>query len=233
VPDRRLTVTRRSAPLLPHLATVDPRLTHAAPPGVTAATGRDALTPLIEAYVANAATPIPDALCRAGIRLAAAALRRAYLDGQDAAARADMSLASMYGGLVLANARLGAVHGFAGPCGGMFSAPHGCICGRFLPHVFAANVRALQRRAPDSPALPRFAEIAALLTGRAGAGVGDGVDWIQRLCGELVVPSLQTYGMTAADTEELVASARRASSMKGNPIELTHDELCQLVALAL
>lgn len=164
---------------------------------------------------------------------AARGLRRAYRDGGDADAREQMSVASLLGGMALANARLGAVHGFAGPAGGMFDAPHGCLCGRFLPFVLAANLRALQSRDPSSPSLPRFDEIASWLTGDPAATAGDGVDWIEALCAELVVPPLATYGVTTADVEDLVERAQRASSMQGNPIELTHDELCALVRQAL
>lgn len=144
-----------------------------------------------------------------------------------------MALVSLLGGLALANANLGAVHGFAGPAGGMWDAPHGCLCGRFLPLVMAMNVRALQSRAPGSPAIPRYAEVATWLTGDERASAGDGVDWIERLCAELSVPTLASFGVGRADVEDLVERAQRASSMQGNPIVLEHDELCQLVRQAL
>lgn len=232
VPGERVKASMRSHLMLPHLAIVDPELTHSMPPAVTASTGLDALTHLIEAYVCNRTNPFTDALCKDGVRLAARALGRAYHDG-DAEARRDMCLASVFGGMALASARLGAVHGFAGPVGGMFPAPHGCVCGRFLPHVVEINVRALESRAPASPALPRYADIAALLTGRSGASAGDAVDWIQELSRDLVVPSLGAYGMTEADIDDVVDRAERASSMQGNPIVLTRDELCGLARRAL
>lgn len=232
-PGRRVKVSMRSALMLPEVAIVDPELTMSTPPAVTASTGLDALTHLIEAYVSNRANPLTDALCREGIRMAGRSLRRSYHDGGDVGARAEMAVASLFGGLALANARLGAVHGFAGPVGGMFPVPHGCACGRFLPHVVETNVRALQSRAPASPALPRFAEIAALLTGGSADSAGQAVDWIQHLCQELAVPPLGHYGMTAADVDEVVAKAQRASSMQGNPVELTRDELAALARAAL
>lgn len=233
VPEKRVKVSMRSHLMLPHLALVDPELTHSMPPEVTASTGLDALTHLIEAYVSNRANPLTDALCKDGIRMAASALRRAYHEGDHAPSRHDMALVSVLGGMALANARLGAVHGFAGPVGGMFPAPHGCVCGRFLPHVMEINVRALETRARGSAVLQRFAEIAALLTGASDATPGQGVDWIQALCEDLVVPRLGHYGMTEADLDEVVASAQRASSMQGNPIVLTHDELMELARRAL
>jgi alcohol dehydrogenase class IV len=233
VPDQRVKVSMRSRWMLPEVALVDPELTYSMPQVVTASTGLDALTHLIEAYVCNRPGPLTDALCREGIRLAARALGRAYHDGADAGARNDMSWASLYGGMALANARLGAVHGFAGPAGGMFPVPHGCACGRFLPYVMEVNVRALESRAPAAPVLPRFAEIAGLLTGDNTARPGDGVRWIQDLCQELAVPSLSAYGMREADIDELIDKAARASSMQGNPILLTRDELRLLASQAL
>lgn len=233
VPEKRVKVSMRSDGMLPSLALIDPELTHSLPQDVTASTGLDALTHLIEAYVSKQANPLTDALCREGVRRAGRSLARAHRDGEDAAAREEMALVSLLGGLALANARLGAVHGFAGPAGGMWDAPHGCLCGRFLPFVMAMNVRALQSRSPGSPALPRFAQIATWLTGDERASAGDGVDWIERLCAELSVPTLASFGVGRADVEDLVERAQRASSMQGNPIVLEHDELCQLVRQAL
>ena len=137
--------------MLPRLALVDPELTYSLPPEVTASTGLDALTQVMEPYVSNRANPMTDALCREGMRRAARSLRRAYEQGDDPAAREDMALTSLFGGLALANAGLGAVHGFAGPLGGMFHGAHGAICARLLPHVMAINVRALQQRTAGEP----------------------------------------------------------------------------------
>ena len=90
-------------------------------------------------------------------------------------------MAGLFGGLALANAGLGAVHGFAGPIGGSFAAPHGAICAALLPHVMRANLRALRQRAPDSAALPRFDQVARWLTGDASATADAGVQWIQQV----------------------------------------------------
>jgi len=236
-PEHRVKVSLRSPLMLPRLAVVDPELTHTLPPAITASTGLDALTQVIEPYVSNRANPLTDALCREGMRRAARSLRRAYdsanEQGDDAAAREDMALASLFGGLALANAKLGAVHGFAGPVGGMFSAPHGAICGRLLPHVVAVNVRALQERLPDSEALRRYDEVARILTGNRGATADDGVAWVQELCAVLQVPSLASCGVTPADFPVLIEKASVASSMRGNPIELTPDEMREILAWAL
>ncbi len=232
-PEHRVKVSLRSPLMLPRLALVDPELTYSMPPPVTASTGLDALTQVLEPYVSSRSNPLTDALCREGLRRAARSLRRAYADGGDRAAREDMALVSLFGGLALANAGLGAVHGFAGPLGGMFPAPHGAVCARLLPYVMETNVRALQAREPDSEALRRYDEVAQLLTGRAEATASDGVAWVQELCRALQVPPLSEYGMTRSDIPTLVEKGAQASSMKGNPLPLTEDEMAAILAQAL
>ncbi len=232
-PEHRVKVSLRSPLMLPAVAVVDPDLTRAMSPALTAYAGLDALTQLIEPFVSNKANPLTDALCREGIPRAAWALRRAYRDGSNAAAREAMSLASLLGGLALANAGLGAVHGFAGPIGGLFPAPHGAICARLLPLVMANNVHALQERDPDHTALPRYQEVARLLTGQAAATIADGVAWVESLCADLKIPSLATWGVTEADCSTLIAQAQKASSMKANPIRLTETELGDMLLQAL
>jgi alcohol dehydrogenase class IV len=232
VPEHRVKVSMRSPLMLPRLAVVDPELTHSMPPSVTASTGLDALTQLIEVYVSNKANPLTDGICREGLIRAGRSLRRAYDDGADRPAREDMALASLFGGLGLANAKLGAVHGFAGPLGGMFSAPHGVICARLLPFVMEANVRALLSREPDSPAIARYDQAARLLTGKSAAKASDGVEWIQDLCAALKVPALSGFGLTEQDFPTAVAKSQKSSSMKGNPIQLTDDELLEILRKA-
>lgn len=232
-PEHRVKASLRSPLMLPTAAVVDPELTHSVPPDVTAATGLDALTQCIEPFVSPRANPLTDAVCREGMQRAARSLRRACVDGSDAAAREDMALASLFGGLALANAGLGAVHGFAGPIGGMFSAPHGAICARLLPPVMAANVEALQQRAPGSPALARFDEVGRLLTGDPAAQASDGVTWVADLVDALSIPRLAAHGIAPTDFPEIVAKSQQASSMKANPIALTADELTDILHIAL
>jgi len=232
-PEHQVKVSLRSPLMLPRLALVDPELTLTLPPAVTASTGLDALTQVIEPYVSNRPNPLVDAACREGLRRAARSLRRAYERGDDASAREDMALASLCGGLALANAKLGAAHGFAGPLGGTFGAPHGVICGRLLPYVVAVNVRALTERQPGSAALRRYDEVAQMLTGEAHATAGDGVAWVQELCDALRVPGLVAYGVTEADLPVLVEKSAVASSMQGNPIRLTAEEMEEILRRAL
>lgn len=226
-------VSMRSPFLLPRVALIDPELTYMLPPEITASTGLDAFTQVIEPYVSNKANPLTDALCREGMQRAARSLRRVYEHGADTVAREDMAVVSLFGGLALANAQLGAVHGFAGPLGGMFPAPHGAICARILPYVIDVNVRALQARMPGSLALQRYDEIARILTGNAEATAGDVVKWVQELCDALQVPTLAQYGMTAADIPVVVEKSAKASSMKGNPLVLATEELTEILERAL
>jgi len=232
-PEHRVKVSLRSPLMLPHVALVDPLLTHSMPPAVTASTGLDALTQVLEPYVSHLAQALTDTVCREGMARAARSLRRAFDDGTDAEARLDMALASLFGGLALANAKLGAVHGFAGVLGGMYGAPHGVICGRLLPFVAAANVRALQDRDRDNPALARYDEIARILTGHHAAVADNGIAWIQELGQALELPGLATYGMSPADFPAIIAKSSRSSSMRGNPIALTPAELAHVLEQAL
>jgi len=232
-PEHHVKVSLRSPLMFPRLAVVDPELTRSLPPGVTASTGLDALTQLIEPFVSNSANPLTDALCREGMRRVARSLRRAYENGSDATAREDMTLASLFGGLALANAKLGAAHGCASPLGGLFPAPHGAICARLLPLVMDANVCALQARTAGSPVLERYAEIARIATGQSDATIADGVEWAWSLCTDLKIPGLSRYGLTEAGIPAVVAEAQRASSTKGNPITLSDEELSAVLRQAL
>ncbi len=233
VPEKRVKVSLRSPLMLPRLALVDPELTYSLPPEITANTGLDALTQLIEPYVSNRSNPLTDAICREGIAYAAVSLQRAWMHGDDSEARQGMALASLFGGLALANAGLGAVHGFAGPMGGMFPAPHGAICARLLPFVFEANLDAMRAREPENPALERYQVVARLLTGDAHSKAEDGLAWLESLCETLQIAPLSAYGVDESSFNPLIEKARQASSMKGNPIQLTDDELRNILVKAL
>jgi alcohol dehydrogenase class IV len=232
VPEHKVKVSMRSSFMLPRVAVVDPELTYSMPPSLTASTGLDALTQLIEPYVSNKANPLTDGICREGLKRAGRSLQQAYEDGSNSSAREDMAMASLFSGLALANAKLGAVHGLAGPLGGMIAAPHGVICARLLPYVMQTNVQALQSRTPDSPALVRYDEIARILTEKATARATDGVEWVKGLCTALELPSLDEFGWKELDFPTVVAKAKKSSSMKGNPIALTDDELMKILKKA-
>ncbi len=232
-PEHKVKVSIRSHMLLPKLTIIDPELTYSMPPEVTASTGLDALTQLMEAYVSNKANWLTDGICEIGLRRAAKSLERAYTDGNDHQAREDMSVASLFGGMALANAKLGAVHGFAGVIGGMFDAPHGVICARLLPDVMETNVNALQSRTPESPVIIRYKEIAELLSGESSAELEDGVRWIHKLCEALHVPHLAEFGIKQKDFPYIVEMSKKASSMQGNPVILTSEELTEILHKAI
>jgi alcohol dehydrogenase class IV len=231
--EERVKVSLRSALMLPAVALIDPALTYSLPPAVTASTGLDALTQCIEPFVSPNANPLSDAVAREGMRRAAGALRRAFHDGADVDARRDMAIASLCGGLALANAKLGAVHGFAAPPGGMFPVPHGTACARLLPSIAAINVRALRTRAPSSLALERYDEVARTVTGNPAATAEDAAAWLENLVEELGVPRLSAYGVRDEDVPGVAAAARLASSMQGNPIVLTDDELAEALRVSI
>jgi alcohol dehydrogenase class IV len=231
--EERVKVSLRSPFMLPAVALIDPALTYTLPPAITASTGLDALTQCLEPFVTPLANPLTDGIAREGMRRAAGALRRAFHDGGDVDARTDMSIASLCGGLSLANAKLGAVHGFAAPLGGMFPIPHGVACARLLAPVARINVRALREREPGSPALARYEEAARILTGRNDARAEDGAEWLRALVDELQVPRLSAYGVSTVDVVGVAAQAQRASSMKGNPIVLTDEELAEALQAAM
>lgn len=211
--EHRVKVSLRSPLMLPAVALVDPELTYDLPPSVTAASGMDALSQLIEPFVSSRANPMTDALCRDGIPRAARALRRVAANPRDAQARSDLSLAALWSGMALANAGLGAVHGLAAPIGGMFPAPHGAVCAALLGPICEANLRAVESRQPDR--LPRFAELTRLVER------GE----LARLARDLGVPPLREYGIREEDFDGLIEKAIASSSMKGNPVALTRDEL--------
>ena len=232
-PEHRVKVSLRSPLMLPRIALIDPRLTLGLQPAVTASTGLDALTQLIEPYVCRRANPITDALCLDGLRAVKRSLATAFQNGGDLSARSGMCYASLLGGLALANAGLGVVHGFAAPIGGMFAAPHGAICAAILPNGMEANIRALRARDPECDALERYREIARVLTGDPQAAPEDGFHWVRQLVQALRIPTLAAYGIGPQDTPDIAAKAARASSMKANPVDLTHAELQDTIRQAI
>lgn len=231
-PEHRVKVSFRSILMCPDVAFIDPELTLDLPPEQTAASGLDALSQVIEPFLSRKANPFTDALCRDAIRRAGRSLRKTVEEGSDLFARTDMCAVSLFSGMALANAGLGAVHGIAGPLGGYASepAPHGAVCARLLPEVMEANLR----HASEVDKLPaRFAEVAQLLTGNKEATAEDGLTWIRQLVSDLQIPGLSSYGILPEDVPILVEKAQAASSMKGNPVELTDDELSALITAAL
>ncbi len=232
-PEHGVKVSLRSPTMLPRVALVDPELTLSLPRDVSATTGLDAVAQLIEPFVSRNAQPLTDGLCREGLTRVRWALRGAVTQPDDLAAREAMSLASVCSGLALANAGLGAVHGLAGPIGGMFPAPHGAVCAILLPGVMEANIRVLRERGEGDGPLARYRDVARLLTGSPKADAEDGMAWVRAIVAELAIPPLSCYGMRAVDIPIVIARAKQASSMKGNPVVLPDDELAAILADAV
>ncbi|GAA3700701.1 iron-containing alcohol dehydrogenase [Microlunatus aurantiacus] len=222
----------RSPWLLPRVAIVDPDLLTGLPAATVAASGMDALAQVIEPFLSRRANPFTDALARDGIVRSARSLRPAFTDGmQDAGVRADLAVASLFGGLCLANAGLGAVHAFAAALGARSGAPHGAVCAAVLAPALAVNLRAVRERGSHETLL-RLTELAVLLTGAVDAEPEDVADWVGDQTRALQIPGLATHGLADADTAEVVAAAQRASSMRGNPLDLTDDEVAEILARA-
>ncbi len=232
-PDHHVKVSLRSPYLLPCMTLVDPKLTLTLPPSRTAVTGLDALTQLIEPYTCIEPNPLTDSLCVEGIRRIASSFYRAFDQGEDLAAREDMSLAALFSGMALANARLGAVHGLAGPIGGEIPAPHGAICAALLPHVMSANISVLQNRSPEHPALKRYSEIGKLLSGDLEATADAGIKWVNGFCAHANIQPLSKYGLSEALFTRIIEKAYQASSMKGNPVTLSEGELRNILQKSL
>ena len=231
-PEHRLKASLRSPLMIPGVALVDPQLTVSCPPPVTAASGLDALTQCLEPLVSPRASPLTDGLASEGLRRAAAGLRAAYANGEDVAARGEMAMCALLGGMALANAKLGAVHGLAGVVGGMADVPHGIACAALLAPVIEANVHAL-RSGPGHPALDRYTQAARLLTGEPAASVQDGLAWIRQTLTLLAVPGLATFGIRPQHADEIAAKALASSSMQGNPVALSHGDLKAILLRAL
>ena len=220
-PEKKFKASIRSELLLPRVALIDPELGLAVPPPVTAASGMDALCQCIEAYVSNGANRMTDAIAVEGIGLAGSNLRRAYENGQDAAAREGMAYTALCGGIALTNAGLGAVHGFAAPIGANFPIPHGVICGRLLPPVIRAN-----NDHADPATRSKIRALDDLLGDNAAAVTAKLVD-------DLSLPGLATFGMHESDVEPMVQLAKKASSMRYNPVILPDDVLREILREAL
>ncbi|MDP3339022.1 iron-containing alcohol dehydrogenase [Frigidibacter sp.] len=226
VPEARRKVSLRDARMLPLLAIVDPALTDGCPRSVTLASGLDAVTQVIEPYVSNKANRLTDALCRDAIPLGLRALAR-LMEGEDAGARDDLAWVSLCGGLALANAGLGAVHGLAGPIGGMASAPHGAVCGALLPHVLAANIARAEGVAAE-----RLAEVAGWIAAALGGAPGEAAETLAGWSAAQGLPRLGKMGMAAGDVPEVAALAAGSSSMAGNPVALDSGALIGVLRAA-
>jgi len=232
VPEKKVKVSMRNIYLLPEIAIVDPELTYGVPKKITATTGMDAFVQVIEPYVSRFSNPLVDMFCRDAIPKAANYLLRAWKNGNDFEARENISWVSLMGGFALANAKLGAVHGFAGPIGGMYHASHGAICAALLPSVMLVNVEAITNRRKNFGKLSRFEDVARWVTGKDNASINNGVDWIASLCKKMDTPRLSDLGINKVHFPIIIEKSKKSSSMKGNPIQLTEREMTRVLELS-
>jgi alcohol dehydrogenase class IV len=230
--EHNVKVSLRSDLMFPKIAVIDPELTLTMPPEITASTGVDALTHLLETFVSCHSNPFIDMICREGMTRIAKYLERAFVNGNDLEARENMALASMMGGMALANVKLGAVHGFAGPMGGMFPIPHGAVCACLLPAVMELNIRVLKERKLGT-LLQKFDELARILTQNKSATSEDGAVWVKEMVKKLKIPSLSDFQLTPECFPYLIEKARNSSSMKGNPVELNNAQLLEILNKSL
>jgi len=226
--ENRVKVSLRSPLMFPDIAVVDPELAVFMPPGITASSGMDALTHLFETFVSNQSNPFIDALCREGMQRISSSLKKAFKDGNDIEAREDMAFASMLGGMALENVKLGAVHGFAGPMGGMFPVSHGVVCAALLPAVTEVNLKVISEKKLERY-LAKYDEAARIFTGNPKAKAQDGIHWIKELVEYLKIPFLSEFNIDKAEFPLLVQKAKKASSMKGNPVVLSDEDLMEVL----
>lgn len=237
--EKRFKASIRSELLLPRIALVDPVLGVGVSPETTAGSGMDALCQLIESYTSTGASPMTDALALQGIPIAARSLPKAYHDGADLDAREGMALSALLSGITLTNAGLGAVHGFAAPLGANFPVPHGIICAALLPPIIAANIKTLRAATPaeSSRALTRYANIGRKLSATESVPDAEAIDacvqFTSNLARELKIPPLKQFGISPIDVPEMVALARKSSSMRFNPVVLSDEALAGTLNSAL
>ncbi len=228
ITEKNVKVSMRDMRMIPRVALIDPSLTLSVPPAVTASTGMDAFVQVLEPYISRYANCMVDMFCRDAIPLAAEYLPKVYHDPTDRESRTKMAWVSLLGGLSLANAKLGAVHGFAGPIGGMFNVSHGVICAALLPQVFRMNSKRIVET-DDKEMKQRLLEIASWVTGSDGASIAQAVEWFIALNQELNIPRLRDIGIRQIHFDAIIEKSMHSSSMKGNPVLLSPDELREIL----
>ena len=226
VPSARRKVSLRDNRMLPDVAVIDPALTDGTPKSVTLASGLDAITQVIEPYLCTKANRLTDVLCRNAIPLGLAALVR-LMEAEDVGARDDLAWVSLCGGLALANAGLGAVHGLAGPIGGVAPAPHGAVCGVLLPPVLAANAQAA-----TGVAAARISEVQTWISDAFGVETKQAMAALQNWSQHHGLPRLSQMGVREDELQSIAQTSLGSSSMRGNPVALTEGALTDILYAA-
>ena len=228
VPQHNVKVSLRDPRMIPNVAIVDAALMEGAPRRISLAAALDAVTQVIEPFVSVKSNPMTDALCRAAIPVGASALRELVENGTPQAWDS-MAWVSTCGGLALANAGLGAVHGFAGVIGGLTGAPHGEICGALLPAVLASHSRNAQAGTETHRRLHFILSVVDdqfATTNAPGSGLKALGAWSR----QMGLRSLSELGVGVDTHAQIAKAAVSASSMKGNPFALSQTELIEILS---
>ncbi|MDB5297596.1 MAG: alcohol dehydrogenase [Phycisphaerales bacterium] len=235
-PERKFKASLRSEGLLARAVIVDADLGTDVPANVTAWSGSDALCQCVEAYTSAGGNPMTDGLALKGVELAGRSLRRAVADGADADARDQMAMAALLSGVALTNAGLGAVHGFAAPLGANFDVPHGAICAALLPVVIETNIMAAAA-AGLTAVVNRYADVGRALADNPGLepdqALSSAIRGTQELAKAIGIPPLKKFGLSPARVPEMVALAKKASSMRFNPVPLSDEKLAEVLTRAI
>lgn len=231
--DDRYKASIRSPLLVPKIALIDANLMISVPSNITASTGLDALTQLIEAYTSNKSQPITDALALLGIKKCRDSLMAAYYKSDNLQAREDMALAALLSGICLANAGLGAVHGFASPLGGLFPIPHGVVCAALLAAVVEQNIKALQQTSNQILPLEKYAILGELVMKTTFQKKKDAyyalITYLRQLTTDLDIPPLSSFGLTESDFSIVIENTKNSSSFRYNPIPLNDEALSAIL----
>jgi len=214
---------------VPDVAIVDPELTLHCPRNITSSSGMDCFTQLTESYLSDKSSEYTDALAFEGLRAIKTSLLRSCKDGEDIEARTGMSFAALTSGICLANAGLGAVHGFASSIGGMYDIPHGLICGTLMASANEINVRELRKESTNPVALKKYALLGELFLdekGKTDNYYADGfIQYLNKLTDELNLPGLKKYGIEETDLDLIC----RNTEIKNNPVKLTEEDLSEIL----
>jgi alcohol dehydrogenase class IV len=214
---------------VPDIAVIDPMLTVSCSPAITAASGMDCFTQLTESFLSGKGCEYTDALAWEGLKAIKSSLLKSYMNGSDTEARSDMSFAALTSGICLANAGLGAVHGFASSIGGMFVIPHGVVCGTLMTSANSIIIRELRKYDNNSPALKKYSSLGRLFLGDEGKSddyyVDGFVEHLNKLTCNLKLPKLKQYGIRENDIQFICEN----TDIKSNPVNLTREDLIEIL----
>jgi len=225
-------VSMRSPEMIPKTVLIDPKLMLTLPSTTTTYTGMDALTQVIEPFISSLSNPFTDSLCRDAIPRAVEALVGLKEKPSDIKLREEMAYVSLMGGLALANAKLGAVHGFAGPIGGMFEIPHGLICAILLPNTIKVNIEAIESLGLEED-INKYNQLAKLISSDKNLTIRDLPKFLYDLNKKLEIPTLSHFGIKKSDLKEIVDLSKNSSSMKGNTVSLTETQMMNILESSL